>query len=333
VTAAALNTAAVPRALRRAVSGSRMLCVLLFLGGVLTLGLLFCGQAQASELSTGDVNAEIRAGARPSSDAGTAAVPRPADAGDSLPAPVTAGPSAGTTGSPVSAGLSTSAGTPAEVRRAEQREARELRRVAAGSLRIVEATGAGQSVETVRETARPVTDGVRRPAGPLLGFVTGPLPGGPLPGTGATLPGGDGVLAPDDLPAWQWQYVPGGAAFTVAPTGTDPAAGDASPSAEGPTGPAAAPRGDCGGVYDGHSGTARAVSAQSPAPAPTHSDPCRDQPGAVHHSGETHTPRAGDQPAATSAGGAPDASACGAVRPAAWPPTRDRPRDVLEFPG
>ncbi|MEV4679439.1 hypothetical protein [Streptomyces kurssanovii] len=327
MTAAALSTAAVPRALRRTVAGSRMLRLLLLLGGVLTLGLLFCGPAEAAEPPAGDVTAEVQAGARTGNGADTAAVSRPARAGDTVTAPVPSGPSAVTAGA---AGPSTSAGTPSAVERAEQRASQELRRVAAGSLSAVGATGAGHAVETVREAARPVTDGVRRLAGPLLGLVTGPLPDGRLPGPGGALPGGDGVAAPDDLPSRQ--YAPGGA-FTVAPAGTDPAAADASPSAAGPTGPVGTQGPDCGDAHGVPSGAARTASAQSPAPVPAPVDPCGDRPGAVHHSGETHTPRAGDQPAATSAGGSPDAFACGPGCPAAEPPTRDRPRDILEFPG
>jgi hypothetical protein len=308
-----------------------MLRLLLLLGGVLTLGLLFCGPAQAAEPPAGDVTAEVQAGARPGSGTDTVAVPRPTGAGDTVAAPIPSGPSAGAAGSPGSAGPSTSAGTPAAVERAEQRAAQELRRVAAGSLSAAGAAGAGQAVETVREAARPVTDGVRRLAGPLLGLITGPLPGGQLPGPGGALPGDGGVVVPDDLPARQ--YAPGGEAFTVAPAGTAPAAGDTSPSVAGPSVAAGAPGRDCGDAHSGHFGATRATSAQSPAPAPAPVDPCRDQPGAVHHSGETHTPRAGDQPAATSAGSSPDAFACGPRCPAAEPPTRDRPRDVLEFPG
>ncbi|MGW7287996.1 hypothetical protein ACWGH4_21190 [Streptomyces sp. NPDC054847] len=331
MTAAALRTAAVPRALRRAVAGSRTLRLLLLLGGVLTLGLIFCGPAQAAEPPAGDVTAEVQAGARTGSGADTAAVPGPAAAGNAVTAPTPSGASAGTAGSPGSAGPSTSAGTAAAAERAEQRAARELRRVADGSLSAVGSTGAGQAVETVREAARPVTDGVRRLAGPLFALVTGPLPDGRLPEPGSALPGGGDVVLPDDLSPRQ--YVPGGGAFTVAPAGIAPAAGDTTPSVAGPTGAAGAPGRDCGGASGGHPGAAWAESAQSPAPAPAPVDPCKDRPGAVHHSGETHTPRAGDQPAATSAGGSPDAFARGHGCPAAEPPTRDRPRDVLEFPG
>ncbi|QIP85071.1 hypothetical protein GLX30_14720 [Streptomyces sp. Tu 2975] len=332
MTAAALRTAAVPRALRRAVAGSRTLRLLLLLGGVLTLGLLFCGPARAAEPPAGDLTAGVQAGARPGSGTDTVVVPRQTGAGDTVTAPIPSGLSAGTAGSSGTAGPSTSLGAPAVVERAEQRAAQELRRVAAGSLSAVGATGAGQAVETVRETARPVTDGVRRLAGPLLGLISGPLSGGQLPEPGGALPGGDGVVVPDDLPSRQ--YAPVGGAFTVVPAGTDRAAGDANPSVTGPTGPAGAPGRDCGDAHGGHAGASRATSAESPAHAPAAPvDPCRDQPGAVHHSGETHTPRAGDQPAATSAGGSPDAFACAPGCPAADPPTRDRPRDVLEFPG
>jgi hypothetical protein len=75
------------------------------------------------------------------------------------------------------------------------------------------------------------------------------------------------------------------------------------------------------------------VDARHEAPAPAPTKPCNSSQGALPQSGETHTPRAGDQPAATSAYGMPYALAPGAVGAAAEPPTRERPRDILEFPG
>ncbi|GGW43498.1 hypothetical protein [Streptomyces xantholiticus] len=317
MTSAALRPAADPRALRRAVYGRRMLRVLLFLGGVLTLGLLLGAPAYAAESGAGST-AEVRAEARQKSGADATVASR--STGSQAPASASTAP--GSTKSAPSDGASprvdsaTSAERPAE---------RELRRAADESMSAVEAAaaaGTARTAEAVRAVTRPVTDGMGWLTGLPAGIIAGPLPGGHLPAPGVVVPG--------DLPAAQ--LAPGGAPFTSA--GTAPAVGGARSSADAGQPALVGIDRDCG-AQGGGFGTARLVSAKSPVhtPAPGPVDPRKHQQGAVQQSSETQAPRPGDQPAATFADVSPDASASGPGCPAAEPPTRDRPRDVLEFPG
>ncbi|MCX4818839.1 hypothetical protein OG883_02760 [Streptomyces sp. NBC_01142] len=85
-----------------------------------------------------------------------------------------------------------------------------------------------------------------------------------------------------------------------------------------------------GGSYDRERLDAR---YERPVPAPAPSAPCNSAHGAVQQSGETHTPRKKDQHAATLADGSPFALASGAGCVSAQAPTRERPREILEFPG
>ncbi len=72
--------------------------------------------------------------------------------------------------------------------------------------------------------------------------------------------------------------------------------------------------------------------ATVPAPGQAPGKPCGIVPGALQQSGDSHTPRPGDQ-AAHTAGGTAFAPAPGAILAAAGEPTRERPGDILEFPG
>lgn len=337
MTAAALRPAAVPRALRRAVSGPWTLRVLLILGGVLTLGLLFGAPASAAETGSGAA-APARADVRPEATADASAESRPA--GTQAQAQAQVSTVAGVSGfaEPESAGPAarlgtdepTAAGHADEPRRVADRSA-----PAAGTATAATAAGVEPTVEAVREATRPVPDDVTAPAGQLIGAVAGPLPAAPLPAgpvTAGQLPGPGSVVVPGDGPAAG--HAPGYAPFTTDPAGSVPAMGPARASAH--AGPAAATGfGRYCGERSAHPGAALLASADSPAhsPGPGPVDPCEHRQGVVQHSGETHTPRAGDQPAATSDGGASNAFASAPGCPAAEPPTRDRPRDVLEFPG
>ncbi|MEU0372081.1 hypothetical protein ABZ070_17815 [Streptomyces sp. NPDC006283] len=337
--AAALRPAAVLSALRRTVPGPRVLHVLLFLGGLLTLGLLLGAPAHAAESPTG-ATAKARADAelpsRSVTDASPTTVRRPAVAsGARTGVSGTTGGTGTAAGSSVGPASPAAPASPADRRHAaaeefaEQPVVREVRRAVAESARLVEATGAMGVVpagDSLREMSLPVTDSAMRLVGSLLGVLTGPLPQGDLPG-----PGGTGAV-PDE------------------PTVTQPASRDAAysaaPDPESAVDGAGRPADHSGAVAGWHGaqpgseqgtrvGDARLGSVQAPAraPAPGPFDPCRSLYGVVPHSGETHSPRAGDQQAATLAHEAPDAFTSGPVCPAAEPPTRDRPRDVLEFPG
>ncbi|MFJ8072633.1 hypothetical protein ACIQ7Q_01500 [Streptomyces sp. NPDC096176] len=339
--AAALRPAAVLSALRRTAPGPRVLHVLLFVGGLLALGLLLGAPAHAAE-SPADATTNVRAAvpsqsvahASPTTGRSTVAAGAKAGATGTTGATDTTGTAAGSSADPASP---TAPASPADrwdaaaKEFAEQPVVREVRRAAAGSVRLVEATGAARAVpagDSLREMSLPVTDSAMRLVGSLLGVLTGPLPQGDLPGTGGigAVPDGLTVTQPASQDA-VYGAVPAGPGSVVGGTGR--AAPDQSGAVAGR--PGAHPDGE----QDARVGGSRLESVQAPAraPAPGPFDPCRSLHGVVPHSGETHSPRAGDQQAATPAHGSPDAFASGPVCPAAEPPTRDRPRDVLEFPG
>jgi hypothetical protein len=350
VTAAALRPAAVPRALRRAVSGPWTLRVLLILGGVLTLGLLFGAPAYAAETGAGAA-APARADVRPEGTADASAESR--SAGTQAQAQGQVSTETGVFGSAESesagpaARLDTdepaAAGHADEARRVADRSAPAVGTATAvppATAAVVEPT-----VEAVRVATRPVPDDVTGLTRQLIGAVAGPLPAAPLPAAplpaaplpsgplpAGQLPGPGGVVVPGDGPAAG--PAPGYAPFTTEPGGSALAMRPAHTSAD--AGHAAAMGiGRYCGERSGHPGAALLASADSPAhsPGPGPVDPCEHRQGVVQHSGETHTPRAGDQPAATSDADAADAFGSAPGCPAAEPPTRDRPRDVLEFPG
>ncbi|MFK4225150.1 hypothetical protein [Streptomyces sp. NPDC019890] len=263
---------------------------MLFLGGLLTVGFLYGGQAHATGL-----------------------------------------PDA------ASADVSTSAAQPDR-----SAPAGELRRVAqdsAGSAKSTQAADGIPSVQPVpsgREVAEPVTDtgrGVVRPlvrslTEPVTGALTG-TPGGHLPVPLRPPGGGAGPGQAPQLPVERpVDESPDG--FTAKnPAGMSDSAR--------PSGAFAVMVGPVGG-YDSGLGRGRAEvagkqPASAPAPAQVPGSPCNSTPGALQQSTETHTPRTGDQHAAVSAYGRSLALGSGAVRAAAHAPTRERPCDILEFPG
>ncbi|NUK88673.1 hypothetical protein [Streptomyces lunaelactis] len=283
MTVAAARSAAVLCALRRAAGGRRALQVVLFLGGLLTLGLLYGGQAHASESSEPPVSADARVSTDAGPDADASVTP------SSRPAP-----------------------------------AKELRRVARDSADSVR-TVTQPVTETVRHV-RPLAEGL---TGPLIDALPAPLPT-PLP-TPPAPPGGDadqgGTPQPSvDLPVANPADLP---TATSSITGVGLAdSGSAALAATWSSSP-------YGGAVDHQSAVARhaPTTAPTPAPAPLPGKPCDSTPGALQQSNETHTPRAGDQHAATSAYGTRFALVPGAGSAAAEAPIRERPRDILEFPG
>ncbi|MEU4494476.1 hypothetical protein AB0F96_13740 [Streptomyces sp. NPDC023998] len=290
MTAAAARSAAALCVLRRAVAGRRVLQVMLFLGGLLTVGFLYGGQAHATGLPD----------------------PASADAGTSAAQPDLSAP------------------------------ARELRRVAQDSVDSTKSTKAADGTPSVlpvpsgREVAEPVTDTgrgvvrtvVRSLTEPVTGALTG-TPGGHLPVPLPTPGGGVGPGLTPQLPLER--------PVDESPDGF---------TAKNPAGKSDSARPSCAlavmvgpvGGYDSGLGRGRAEAAgkqpaSAPAPAQVPGSPCNSTPGALQQSTETHTPRTGDQHAAVSAYGRPVALGSGAVRAAADAPTRERPRDILEFPG
>ncbi|WP_406303390.1 hypothetical protein OHA61_14425 [Streptomyces sp. NBC_00885] len=264
MTAAAARPAAVLRILRRAAGGRRALRVMLFLGGLLTIGLLHGGQAHAAEL------------------------PQP-----------TAVTEASATAADAEANVATSV---------QQAPVRELRRVV-------------RPVEPLREVAQPVADTVRHVVPPVVQQLTEPLGGLPVtslpepPPVPLTPPGShaDQARAP--------QLLLGRSAVVEA---------GRSSGAATVTTPGQLSSYDIGL----HRPRVEARSERpASAPAQVPGEPCDSTPGALQQSAETHTPRTGDQHAATSAYDRPFALVPGAGGSAADAPTRERPRDILDFPG
>ncbi|WP_142214114.1 hypothetical protein [Streptomyces sp. SLBN-118] len=269
MTAAAACSAAVLRVLRRAAAGRRALRVMLFLGGLLTLGLLCGGQAHAAEL--------------PEPTAATEMAAMPANARVSVaPSP-------------------------------QQAPVRELR-------------SAGRSAQPVRVVAQPVVGTVRPFVRPVIHRLTERL----------------GALTAQALPA---HALPGPLPVPLTPAGSDadrmggpqPVLGRPASVEPGGSSRAAtvSTRGQLGSYDTGPDRLRAEARPERPvtAPAQVPGEPCHSVPGALQQSAETHTPRTGDQQAATGAYDrslalAPDT--CGSSADA---PTRERPRDILEFPG
>lgn len=237
---------------------------MLFLGGLLTIGLLYGGQAHAAELPQ---------------------------------------PTAATETSAMSADAEASVATSVQ-----QAPVGELRRVV-------------RSVEPVREVARPVVDTVRHVVRPVVQQLTEPLGGLPVqslpepPPVPLTPPGSDAdkVGTP--------QLLLGRSAVVEAGGSTEAAT--------------VTTRGQLGSYGTGLDGPWAEARSERPvsAPAQVPGEPCDSTPGTLQQSTETHTPRTGDQHAATSAYDRPFALVPGAGGSAAEAPTRERPRDILEFPG
>ncbi|MGI5402400.1 hypothetical protein ACQEVG_23740 [Streptomyces sp. CA-135486] len=261
--------------LRRAVGGRCVLRVMLFLGGLLTVGFLYGGQAQAAELPdrASQVSADTEVSAAPSA----------------RPAP-----------------------------------ARELRRAATDSVDAAKsAVPVGSVHEAVQPVAGTVEDAVRLVVEPVTG-TPGELLPVPLPSAGGgTDPGHP--QRPSDRPVDEPSD-----GFTVKHLAS--AADPARPS--GASAVVVGPADAYDGALGRHLGEVpHAQPASAPAPEQVPGTPCNSIPGALQQSTETHTPRTGDQHAAVSACGRPVALGSGAVRAAADAPTRERPRDILEFPG
>jgi hypothetical protein len=247
---------------------------MLFLGGLLTVGFLYGGQAQAAELPDPVPSSQAPADTEVSDPASTRPVP-----------------------------------------------ARELRRAATDS---VDAATSIAPVRSVREVLQPAAGTVADVVGPVVEPVTGTpgefLPVPPPSAGGGTDPGqpqGPADRLVDESPA----------GFTAKPS-----SGEADPAR--PSGATVAAAGGYDGGLGRHLGEVpHAQPASAPAPAQVPGTPCNSTPGALQQSTETHIPRMGDQPAAVSAYDSPYALVSGAVRAAADAPTRERPRDILEFPG
>ena len=309
---------------RRAVRG-RVLRVLLFLGGLLTVGFLYGGQAHAAE-ATVPAESVTMAGTGAAQDVRGATEDVVRRAATSGPSEASGASKSAERAAPVPA---TDAPKPAQAVR-PVREVAERERV------------------TARDSARPVTRPLSRSivepvAEPLLMSLAESLDG-PMTLILARTPG---------LP-----HAPGLPQGLTPPLGTPPLDGNEPqtapqlPSVDNSALNPAFHGGTCGPTAETPAATAshrtfgvdRSVRAAAaarttvdshatvPAPGQAPGKPCGIVPGALQQSGDSHTPRPGDQ-AAHTAGGTAFAPVPGAILAAAGEPTRERPGDILEFPG
>ncbi|WNO72800.1 hypothetical protein [Streptomyces sp. AM8-1-1] len=334
--AAAPSAAAVLRVVRgaavqRPAVRGRLLRVLLFLGGLVTVGFLYGGQAHAAE-ATAPAETVTTAGAGAAQDMRGATEDVVRGAATSGSSEASGASASADRGEPVPA-----ADAPKPVQ--ELRPAREM----AEPVRAV-----------ARDAARPVTRPLNRTivepvAQPLFESLAESLAGSMKPILAQT----PGLPHAPGLP--QGLTPPLG---TPSLDGNEPQTAPQLPSADNSALNPAFPAGTCGPAAGTPTATAataatavhrifgvdrsvRAAAAarttvDSPAPAPAPGQapgkPCGIVPGALQQSGDSHTPRPGDQ-ATHPAGGTAFAPAPGAVLAAAGEPTRERPGDILEFPG
>ncbi|MFF7201907.1 hypothetical protein [Streptomyces sp. NPDC008141] len=332
--AAAPSAAAVLRVVRgtavqRPVVRGWLLRVLLLLGGLVTVGFLYGGQAHAAEV-TAPAETVTTAGAGAAQDMRGAAE-------DVVRGAATSGPSEASRASADRGEPVPAANAPKPVQ--ALRPAREM----AEPVRAA-----------VRDTARPVTRPLNRPiveplAQPLVESLAESLAGSMKPILARTpglphAPGlPQGVTPPLGTPsldgnepqtAPQLSSADNSALNPAFPAGTcGPAAG--TPTATAATAATAVHR-TFGVDRSVRAAAAARTTVDSPAPAPAPGQapgkPCGIVPGALQQSGDSHTPRPGDQ-ATHTAGGTAFARPPGAVRAAAGEPTRERPGDILDFPG
>ncbi|MGI5356947.1 hypothetical protein ACQI4E_16790 [Streptomyces sp. CA-252508] len=378
MTAAAVVPATAPR-LARGAAARRALAVLLFLGGLLTLGLLLGGPAHAAETGgttdrlggvpgtgTAVVDGSVRTGhlttGRDMTDP-VAVRSLPTDQGTTDQGTTDRGTTdqgatdRGTTdrlGGAPGTGTAVVDGSVTTNHLTTGRVTTD--RVTTDSLTTDPVTAAVRAVDGADEAAEPVVGAVTAPVAATAGDVTGALPGltetlsevvGALPEVPSTAP----VLPapPTALPTLPVPSGPGAPHVPPAGAWGDPDAtrAGAGPAAEGtgrdaaaPGGAAAAHRPAAAHLHPAASGATaatatahRGTDAYAAVPSPPFGPgPCG---GAVRQSaaGDGGTPRPGDQQAVASPADAHTAPAPGTAGPATAAPVRDRPHDVLEFPG
>ncbi|MET9477456.1 hypothetical protein [Streptomyces sp. NPDC002922] len=360
MTAAAVRPVADPRPVRASV-GRRALQVVLFLGGLLALGLIFGAEAHAAQAPVPSLPAAGTAVAHGSGaqDRGADAAAEPVDvpnaeAAKGLPdasAPVpTHVPAAGPSGAPTaetharpmaasaaSAPAST-APAPASANSASSTSASTYS-VAATS--ATPATSATTSVSTDTATSVAVAGArsVVRTTRDTVRYLVRPV-GEAVEGVGTAVDSAAGML-PD---VWALP-----ARLLLPLTAVDPPAegrpGHGSAAAAHAAAPA--PRPVCGYTSEADrdrnpvallngtsaSGTDSRVPASRYGPAPERA-PLDPRGGSGHPSStEAHGPRGGEQHAVPFAGGTSFGLIRGAGLPATVAPMRDRSGDILEFPG
>lgn len=312
---------------RRAVRG-RVLRVLLFLGGLLTVGFLYGGQAHAAE-ATVPAESVTTAGANAAQDVRGAAegvVKRPGTSGTSGSSAASGASTSDDRVEPVPA---TDAPKPAQALRPAREMAEPVRAAARDTARPLTRPLNRSIVEPLAEPlVESLAASLADPMRPILAEAPG-LPHAPGLPQGLTPP-----LGTPPLDGNEPQTAP--QLPSVDNSALNPAfhAGTCGPTAETPA--ATASHRTFGVDRSVRVAAAVRTTADShatvPAPGQAPGKPCGIVPGALQQSGDSHTPRPGDQ-AAHTAGGTAFALVPGAILAAAGEPTRERPGDILEFPG
>lgn len=350
MTAAAVRPVADPRPVRGSV-GRRALQVVLFLGGLLALGLVFGAEAHAAQApvpslpaagkavvngaGAQDGAAEVAAepvgvpNAEPATGAPDASAPVPAH----VPAAEPSGaPAAEAHAGPRGASTAASATSPSRAAAASSASASAVP-VSATSATTSVSTDSGTSVAGARSVVRTTRDTVRYLARPVGELVEG---------VGTAVDSAAGVL-PEVWALPARLLLP----LTVVEPPAEGRPGHGSTGGGAARAAAPAPRPVCGYTSEADqgrqfaallngtsaSGTDGRVPAPRYGPAPERA-PLDPRGGLVHPSiTEAHGPRGGEQHAVPFAAGA----SCGLVRGAGLPatvaPMRDRSGDILEFPG
>ncbi|MET7497832.1 hypothetical protein [Streptomyces sp900116325] len=353
MTAAAVRPVADPRPVRGSV-GRRALQVVLFLGGLLALGLVFGAEAHAAQapvpsLPAAGTAAVNGAGAQDRA-AGVAAAPvgvpnaepetAVPDASAPVPAHVPAAEPSGPRAAEAHAGPR-GASTAASATSPSRTSAASRASASAVPVSATSATSATTSVST--DSARPVAGArsVVRTTRDTVRYLARPV-GELVEGVGTAVDSAAGVL-PE---VWA---LPGRLLLplTVVEPRAEGRPGHGSTGGGAARAAAPAPRPVCGYTSEADrgrqfaallngtsaSGTDSRVPAPRYGPAPERA-PLDPRGGFVHPSiTEAHGPRGGEQRAVPFAAGA----SCGLVRGAGLPatvaPIRDRSGDILEFPG
>ncbi|WP_406406855.1 hypothetical protein [Streptomyces sp. NBC_01643] len=362
MTAAAVRPVADPRPVRASV-GRRALQVVLFLGGLLALGLIFGAEAHAAQAPVPSLPAAGTAVAHGSGaqDRGADAAAEPVDvpnaeAAKGLPdasAPVpTHVPAAGPSGAPTAetharpmaaSAASAPASTAPAPASANSASSTSASTYSVSATSATPATSATTSVSTDTATSVAVAGArsVVRTTRDTVRYLVRPV-GEAVEGVGTAVDSAAGML-PD---VWALP-----ARLLLPLTAVDPPAegrpGHGSTGAAAAHAAAPAPRPVCGYTSEADrdrnpvallngtsaSGTDSRVPASRYGPAPERA-PLDPRGGSGHPSStEAHGPRGGEQHAVPFAGGTSFGLIRGAGLPATVAPMRDRSGDILEFPG
>lgn len=305
MTTAVVAPATAPRP-RRGVVGRRALQVVLFLGGLLALGLLFGARAQADQQP--DLVPDLR--------------PERQTVQKLLQQPVKEQQSALTVAEPAARTTAQAAHAPAPEPALAPASAPEAAAPSAPTPRDVAHSVLSPVTEPVRDTVRQVT----RPVGEAVGRTVGTAVSG-LRDITVVLPApAERPLPVPSLPPTPEPPQTGRAPISGAPVGGAPDL-PATPRPGNVTGTGATPDRTAAAAAPHRD----AATDQRPAPR----GPFGPDGGQQGHiaSAEVHPPRAGDQHAVPSADGTSFGLARGAGLPATAAPLRDRSGDILEFPG